>query len=147
MDYEYRTLNKRSGNYIWLSAKARSMASPDGKVLAYISYYDITEARKLRELQAALEAEKKATEAKSGFLANMSHEIRTPMNAILGMTELAIGMVHDNDVVAEYLKQIKESSDYLLGILNDILEMSRIDSGKVSLNKEWIAPREILTPC
>ena len=65
----------------------------------------------------------------------MSHEIRTPMNAILGMTELAIGMVHDNDVVAEYLKQIKESSDYLLGILNDILEMSRIDSGKVSLNK------------
>lgn len=146
MDYEYRTLNKRSGNYIWLSAKARSMASPDGKVLAYISYYDITEARKLRELQAALEAEKKATEAKSGFLANMSHEIRTPMNAILGMTELAIGMVHDNDVVAEYLKQIKESSDYLLGILNDILEMSRIDSGKVSLNKEWIAPREILTP-
>ena len=74
-----------------------------GKVLAYISYYDITEARKLRELQL-LWKRKRKPQKQNRFSANMSHEIRTPMNAILGMTELAIGMVHDNDVVAEYLQ-------------------------------------------
>ena len=146
MDYEYRTLNKRTGEYIWLSAKARSVARADGRVLVYISYYDITESKKLRELQATLEAEKKATQAKSGFLANMSHEIRTPMNAILGMTELAMDEVNGNEAVAGYLRQIKESSDYLLGILNDMLEMSRIDSGKMELHQEWVLPRDVVVP-
>lgn len=58
IDYEYRTLNKKTGKYLWLSAKGRSVAGQNGKVLAYISYYDITEQKKLRELQSTLEAEK-----------------------------------------------------------------------------------------
>ena len=117
------------------------MASSGRKSIGiYFIFMTLREARKLRELQAALEAEKKATEAKSGFLANMSHEIRTPMSAILGMTELAIGMVHDNDVVAEYLKQIKRSPVIICWVsLMIYLKCILIrQSGKVSLNKKEV---------
>ncbi|MDD3347315.1 hybrid sensor histidine kinase/response regulator [Oscillibacter sp.] len=145
IDYEYRTRNKKTGEYIWLSAKGRSILQPNGKVLAYITYNDITEQRRLHALQTSLEAEEKANRAKSDFLANMSHEIRTPMNAILGMTQLAGSEVAQGTVAAQYLEQIKESSAYLLGILNDILEMSRIDSGKVTLEEEWVSPNEVLS--
>lgn len=146
IEYEYRARNKRNGEYLWLSARGRSISQPGGNVLAYITYSDITEQKQLRELQTTLEAEKRANQAKSDFLANMSHEIRTPMNAILGMTRLALDEVKAQSAAYQYLEQIKESSDYLLGILNDILDMSRIDSGKVKLEEEWVSANEILNP-
>lgn len=146
IEYEYRMFNTEKQDYIWLSAKGRSVAQADGNVLCYITYYDITKQKELTKLQMTLEAEKKANEAKSEFLANMSHEIRTPMNAILGMTKLAADEVTNNPTAAEYIRQIGDSSEYLLGILNDILDMSRIDSGKMTLNQEWITPDKILGP-
>lgn len=96
--------------------------------------------------QMALETERKANEAKSKFLANMSHEIRTPMNAILGMTRLAAFEVDKDSVAADYIRQIGESSEYLLGILNDILEMSRINNGKENMQREWVDPAEVIMP-
>lgn len=113
-------------------------------------YRQALEAKKEREKalpqSVALETERKANEAKSKFLANMSHEIRTPMNAILGMTRLAADEVEADSVAYEYIKQIGESSEYLLGILNDILEMSRIDNGKENMKMEWVDPAEVIMP-
>lgn len=104
------------------------------------------EREKALQQSVALETERKANEAKSKFLANMSHEIRTPMNAILGMTRLAADEVEEDSVAYEYIKQIGESSEYLLGILNDILEMSRIDNGKENMKREWVDPSEVIIP-
>lgn len=146
VSYEYRALNKRTNTFFWLSAEGCSVAQHDGSVLAYICYTDITEEKKMRELNTKLEIEKAANQAKSDFLANMSHEIRTPMNAIIGMTRLAEDEVRDNPAAMDYLRQISTSSDYLLGVINDILEMSRINSGKAILNQEWVPPHDLIVP-
>lgn len=113
-------------------------------------YKQALEAKKEREealqRQMELEADKKANEAKYNFLTNMSHEIRTPMNAILGMTRMAAGEVDKDSVAAEYIREIGKSSEYLLSILNDILEMSSINSGKEIFHKEWAEPYEVIMP-
>ena len=76
-----------------------------------------------------------SAQAKSDFLARMSHEIRTPMNGIIGMTEIALQENQSEQVRLDCLKKVRSSSDYLLGLLNDILDMSKIESGKMSLVK------------
>lgn len=76
-----------------------------------------------------------SAQAKSDFLARMSHEIRTPMNGIIGMTEIALQDGQTEQVRLDCLKKVRASSDYLLGLLNDILDMSKIESGKMSLSK------------
>ena len=73
--------------------------------------------------------------AKSDFLARMSHEIRTPMNGIIGMSEIALQEGQSREVIIDCLKKVRASSDYLLGLLNDILDMSKIESGKMTLSK------------
>lgn len=77
-----------------------------------------------------------SAQAKSDFLARMSHEIRTPMNGIIGMTEIALQENQSDEVRIDCLKKVRASSDYLLGLLNDILDMSKIESGKMSLVKD-----------
>lgn len=74
-----------------------------------------------------------AAQAKSDFLARMSHEIRTPMNGIIGMTEIAIRRNRERKMVTDCLNKIKNSSHYLLSLINDILDMSKIESGKMQL--------------
>ena len=87
-------------------------------------------------VEAALEVAEKASKAKTDFLSNMSHDIRTPMNAIIGITTLMKNELHQPERLAEHLGKLETSGRLLLGIINDILDMSRIESGKTTLNVE-----------
>ena len=87
-------------------------------------------------VEAALEVAEKASKAKTDFLSNMSHDIRTPMNAIIGITTLMKNELHQPEKLAEHLDKLESSGQLLLGIINDILDMSRIESGKTTLNVE-----------
>ena len=87
-------------------------------------------------VEAALEVAEKASKAKTDFLSNMSHDIRTPMNAIIGITTLMKNELHQPEKLAEHLSKLETSGRLLLGIINDILDMSRIESGKTTLNIE-----------
>lgn len=95
-------------------------------------------------LESALLAAKQANSAKSNFLSRMSHEIRTPMNAIIGMSTIAAQSIGDNAQVADCISKIGISSRFLLSLINDILDMSRIESGKVLLKNEKIPFEEFL---
>ena len=88
-----------------------------------------------KELEEALLMAQSANRAKTVFLNNMSHDIRTPMNAIIGFTGLATTHIDNTERVQDYLRKIGQSSDHLLSLINDILDMSRIESGKMTLNE------------
>lgn len=87
-------------------------------------------------LENALSQANRASRAKSTFLSNMSHDIRTPMNAIIGFTSLAIAHIDNREQVQEYLKKIMSSGNHLLSLINDVLDMSHIESGKIHLEEE-----------
>ncbi len=98
----------------------------------------------LREIEnARLEAER-ANRAKSEFLSNMSHDIRTPMNAIVGMTAIASANLNDTQQIQNCLKKITLSSKHLLGLINDVLDMSKIENGKMTLNMDQVSLREVI---
>ena len=103
------------------------------------------EERNRKALLAAYEAAKKANEAKSSFLAQMSHDIRTPMNAIMGMTSIAASRINDPEKVRECLTKIDMSSSHLLDLINEILDMSKIEKGKIELTEEPFCLRELIT--
>lgn len=108
-----------------------------GKDLFIMLFSDRTNDRKLRaSLEEALEIAKNANEAKSNFLSNMSHDIRTPMNAIIGFATLLAKDAEYPDKVRDYTKKITYSGQHLLSLINDILDMSKIESGKTSLHME-----------
>lgn len=90
-----------------------------------------------------MESRKRENQAKSAFLANMSHDMRTPMNAIIGMTAIAGSHADEPDTVKDCLKKITLSSRHLLGLINDILDMARIESGKIKLDSEKISLQEV----
>ena len=95
------------------------------------------EMRRAQEIAAeALQSAERASKAKTDFLANMSHDIRTPMNAIIGITTLMKNELHQPEKLAEHLDKLESSGRLLLGIINDILDMSRIESGKTTLSIE-----------
>ena len=96
------------------------------------------------QLEDALQMAQAANRAKTTFLSNMSHDIRTPMNAIIGFTGLAASHLDDQEHVREYLKTIAQSSEHLLSLINDILDMSRIESGKMALNEKPESLADIL---
>ena len=100
--------------------------------------------KKQEELEAALHMAQVANQAKTSFLNNMSHDIRTPMNAIIGFTGLAESHINDTERVQEYLSIIARSSDHLLSLINDVLDMSRIESGKMTLNEKEESLADIL---
>lgn len=94
------------------------------------------EIERKEQLEEALQRANRANEAKSLFLSNMSHDIRTPMNAIIGFTTLATNHIDDVERVEDYLNKIQASSTHLLDLINDILDMSRIESGKASVEEK-----------
>ncbi|MCQ4637099.1 response regulator [Anaerovorax odorimutans] len=100
--------------------------------------------RQKEELSAALAAAEQANAAKSDFLSRMSHEIRTPMNAIIGMSTIAAQSIGNDEQVADCISKIGISSRFLLSLINDILDMSRIESGKMLLKNEKIPTEEFL---
>jgi two-component system sensor histidine kinase/response regulator len=100
-------------------------------------------AERTRDLERARDAAEEASRSKADFLANMSHEIRTPLNAITGMSHLASRLNQDSRI-AHYLRQIVASGDHLLGIVNEILDFSRIESGKVLLDPVKFSPERLL---
>ncbi len=87
-------------------------------------------------LEDALKAAEAANKAKSNFLSNMSHDIRTPMNAIVGMTSIGLSHIDEKSRVQDCLQKIKTASTHLMSLVNDVLDMSRIDSGRMTLNEE-----------
>ena len=95
-------------------------------------------------LSEAVHAAETANQAKSTFLSNMSHDIRTPMNAIIGFTTLAVSNIDNQERVQDYLGKILSSSNHLLSLINDILDMSRIESGKIHLEETEVSLSDVL---
>ena len=96
------------------------------------------------KLQVAVEKAESANRAKSTFLSNMSHDIRTPMDAIIGFTTLALSNIDDTDRVKDYLGKTLASSNHLLSLINDVLDMSRIESGKIHLEEVEVNLSDVL---
>ena len=110
--------------------------------LIFLRYYSMTRSQ-LHELEKARQTALESSKAKSEFLANMSHDIRTPMNAIVGMTAIATAHMDDREQVQSCLRKITLSSKHLLGLINDVLDMSKIESGKLTLTTEQISLQEV----
>lgn len=111
--------------------------------LIFLRYFSITHSQ-VHELEKARQSALEANKAKSEFLANMSHDIRTPMNAIVGMTAIATAHIDDRKQVQNCLRKITLSSKHLLGLINDVLDMSKIESGKLTLTTEQISLKEVV---
>ena len=112
-------------------------------IVLFVLYYKMSK-EQLAEIVEARNEAIKANKAKSEFLSNMSHDIRTPMNAIIGMTAIATAHVDDRRQLMDCLRKITLSSRHLLGLINDVLDMSKIESGKMTLNPEIISLRETM---
>lgn len=100
--------------------------------------------RQMAELDRVRQEAVNANRAKSEFLSNMSHDIRTPMNAIVGMTAIATANMDDREQIENCLKKITMSSRHLLGLINDVLDMSKIESGRLTLSVEQVSLREVI---
>lgn len=136
-DVNYR-MKDRDGEYRWFHSAGRMIRNEDGSGEFFGIHVDITsqieEQLKQQDLlEEALVAADAANNAKTRFLFNMSHDIRTPMNAILGYTDIALNHIDENSRVIDSLRKIKTSGGHLLSLINDILEMSRIEAGRMEI--------------
>ena len=113
-------------------------------IFVYIHYTDLLMRQHNRSLQREKELAEHQNKAKTDFLSNMSHDIRTPMNAIIGFTNLALQDPADTERVREYLGKISASSNHLLSLINDVLEMSRIESGRIELDETEVSLPDVL---
>ena len=143
--FEYRMVSEKEHERTWIRATVvLAEAAEDGrpKRALYVTQ-DVTESKLKEEkehqtLKEACEAANHANEAKSEFMSRMSHDIRTPMNAIIGMTAIAGRYLDDRERVADCLSKITVSSRHLLSLINEVLDMSKIESGTIDLAEEEI---------
>lgn len=151
-DVQYQLYTKNKG-LRWFHAAGRLSRRKDGSPITFVGLFvDIDDEKKMEEkleqqtkdLQDALAAAQHANRAKTTFLNNMSHDIRTPMNAIIGFTSLAAAHIDSKDQVQGYLSKISTSSNHLLSLINDVLDMSRIESGKVKIEEKETSLPEIM---
>ena len=151
-DVEYRLLTKHAG-WRWFHTAGRLSRREDGSPITFVGLFmDVDDARRMsaqleqqkNDLQDALAAAQHANRAKTTFLNNMSHDIRTPMNAIIGFTSLAAAHIDNTEQVQDYLAKITTSSNHLLSLINDVLDMSRIESGKVKIEEKETSLPEIM---
>ena len=141
-DFEYvhqKTGEKRGFHNIAMGSEV------NGKKKYILVMSDRTADWKMNQaLSEAVRAAETANRAKSTFLSNMSHDIRTPMNAIIGFTTLAVSNIDNQKKVRDYLSKILSSSKHLLSLINDILDMSRIESGKIHLEETEVSLSDVL---
>ena len=132
-DFEY--IHQKTGEHRWFHVIAMG-SNVEGRMKYILVMSDRTADKKINQaLSEAVRAAETANRAKSTFLSNMSHDIRTPMNAIIGFTTLAVSSMDDKERVQDYLSKILASGNHLLSLINDILDMSRIESGKIHLEE------------
>lgn len=145
-DVEYRLLTKDQG-YRWFRTTGKFFRRKDGTPITYVGMFiDVTLYKDTDEmimtqhkfLEDALIEAQEASQAKTDFLNNMSHDIRTPMNAIIGFTNLALTHLDNRELLQDYLSKIATSSNHLLSLVNDVLNVGHIESGKVVIEE---------TPC
>jgi len=143
-DVEYRLLTRHAG-WRWFHAAGRLSRREDGSPVTFVGLFvDINDEKQMKQqlerqkidLEDVLAAAQHANKAKTTFLNNMSHDIRTPMNAIIGFTSLAAAHIDNREQVQDYLSKITTSSNHLLSLINDVLDMSRIESGRVKIEEK-----------
>ena len=141
-DFEY--IHQKSKEQRWFHIIAMG-SNVEGKKKCILVMSDRTADKKMNQaLSEAVRAAETANRAKSTFLSNMSHDIRTPMNAIIGFTTLAVSNIKNQEKVQDYLSKILSSSNHLLSLINDILDMSRIESGKMHLEETEVNLSDLL---
>lgn len=140
----------KNGEYLWLEltlikfAKIEEEASHIAFAFLNVDEEEREKENQRKMLVDALAAAEHANKAKTTFLNNMSHDIRTPMNAIIGYTALAASHLDDVDMIRDYLKKISVSSSHLLSLINDVLDMSRIESGRVKIEEKEVHLPDVL---
>lgn len=132
---EYR-FQKKDGNYIWILDETKLVYGPSGKPFEMIGYLiDISSRKETdRQLIIAKERAEESDRLKSAFLANMSHEIRTPMNGIMGFTDLLKDPKLSSEEKEEYVGIIRQSGNRLLNIINDLINISKVEAGQMGVN-------------
>ena len=140
-DYSVTYEKLVDGGILYLQARVSFVWDKNGSLVAVIGTRNVDELIKRERqqemaLQAAYDAAEAANRAKTDFLSNMSHDIRTPMNGIIGMTAIAAAHIDDKERVQDCLKKITQASKHLLSLINEVLDMSKIESGKVELIEE-----------
>ena len=141
-DFEY--VHQKTGEQRWFHIIAMG-SEVNGKKKYILVMSDRTVDKKMNQaLYEAVRAAEAANRAKSTFLSNMSHDIRTPMNAVIGFTTLAVSNIDNKEKVRDYLGKILSSSNHLLSLINDVLDMSRIESGKIHLEETEVSLSDML---
>ena len=134
----YKRQHRGQQEYFQVSFTAAGDENSNDFIMGFKNVNELVleERRRNEKLTEALAAAEYANHAKTQFLNNMSHDIRTPMNAIIGFTSLAASHIDNKEKVKEYLRKIGTSSEHLLSLINDVLDMSRIESGKVKIEEK-----------
>lgn len=140
-DYSLTYEKQTDDGIVYLQARVAFVRETDGRYVAVIGTRNVDslikkERQQEMALQAAYDAAEAANRAKTNFLSNMSHDIRTPMNGIIGMTAIAAAHIDDKERVKDSLQKITQASKHLLSLINEVLDMSKIESGKVQLIEE-----------